>query len=289
MNWYYGIDGQQFGPVELPALQQLVAEGKLQRDDLVWHAGMGEKWQEVVRIPELNLAPPSTPTIATPSAVPIDIEPEAVEPQISMMPEPAEGFVENSEITRRARVSLKGLWGLGIAVMLLQILLVGLANNFLPIIAGILLSGPFMVGVSKVFLSIARNQRTEVGKMFDGFQCFSNAMGTYLASVILVFLWSLLFIIPGIIAGISYSMAYFILVDDPKREPGDALSLSKEMMYGYKWQYFCLNFRFFGWAILSAVFTLGIGMLWVFPYMQTSYAHFYEMVRKKTMNQYSAT
>lgn len=284
MNWYYGVDGKQFGPVELPLLIQMVQEGKLQNHDLVWHAGMGEAWKEVGRVPELNVAPaPVSP--APPAVVPISSY-TPPEPSISIMEEPA-GFLENSEITRRARASLTGQWGLGIAVMLLQILLLGFANNILPFIAAILLTGPFLVGVSKVFLALARNQDTEVGKMFDGFQCFGNAMGTYLASMFFVFLWSLLFIIPGIIAGISYSMVYFILVDDPKREPGEAIDLSKEMMRGYKWQYFCLNFRFLGWILLSAIFTFGIGMLWVFPYMQTSYAHFYEMVRKNYMEQVS--
>ncbi|MDF3130185.1 DUF975 family protein [Kiritimatiellaeota bacterium B1221] len=292
MNWFYGIGGQQFGPVELSALLKMVSEGKLKEDDLVWHAGMGEQWQEVRRVPELQIR--STPAPRPPSSfVPADsqpAEPEPVrEPQVTLMDEPSEGRLENAEITRRARASLKGLWGLGIAVVLLQILLVGLANNIIPVIAGMVLSGPFMVGVSKVFLSMARKQRTEVGKMFDGFQCFGNAIGTYLVSTIFIFLWSLLFLIPGIIASMSYSMIYFILVDDPKREPGDVLSLSKDMMQGYKWQFFCLYLRFLGWSILSVIFTLGVGLFWVFPYIQASSAHFYEMVRKNYMEQYSAT
>ena len=58
----------------------------------------------------------------------------------------------------------------------------------------------------------------------------------------------------------------------------DALRKSKEMMDGYKWKYFCLGLRFIGWALLC-VLTLGIGILWLSPYVQVSYAKFYEDVK----------
>jgi len=93
-----------------------------------------------------------------------------------------------------------------------------------------------------------------------------------------VFLWSLLLIIPGIIASLAYSMTFFILADEPELGASDALAKSKRMMRGYKWKYFCLNLRFIGWAILCVI-SLGIGFLWLIPYMQISYAKFYEDVK----------
>ncbi len=88
-------------------------------------------------------------------------------------------------------------------------------------------------------------------------------------------LWTLLFIIPGIIAQIGYSQVWFILTEDDEISPNDALKKSKEMMYGYKMQYFLLGLSFIGWIIL-AILTCGIGLLWVLPYIQTSNAKFYE-------------
>ena len=93
--------------------------------------------------------------------------------------------------------------------------------------------------------------------------------------VVFVFLWALLLIIPGIIAAIAYSQTFYILAEDDTIGSMDALRKSKEMMIGYKWKYFCLGLRFIGWALLC-VLTLGIGFLWLSPYIQVSYAKFYE-------------
>lgn len=100
-------------------------------------------------------------------------------------------------------------------------------------------------------------------------------MGAYWLMILFVVLWSLLLIIPGIIAAFSYAMVFFIIADDSSIGVSEALKKSKVMMKGYKWKYFCLSWRFLGWAILS-VLSCGIGFLWLFPYMQISFAKFYE-------------
>ncbi len=89
----------------------------------------------------------------------------------------------------------------------------------------------------------------------------------------------LLLIIPGIIATFRYAMAFFIIADDEDCGPLEAITRSKEMMKGNKWKFFCLNWRFFGWSLLAVFFTFGIGFLWIVPYMQTSFAKFYEDVK----------
>lgn len=94
---------------------------------------------------------------------------------------------------------------------------------------------------------------------------------------IYVLLWSLLLIIPGIIASYSYSMTDYILADYPELSAGEAISKSKQMMEGNKWRLFCLQFSFIGWDILCA-FTLGIGNLWLIPYKQAATAAFYREV-----------
>jgi len=87
----------------------------------------------------------------------------------------------------------------------------------------------------------------------------------------------LLLIIPGIIAALSYSQAFFILADNPSLSASEVLSKSKEIMDGHKLKLFFLGFNFIGWSFLC-ILTLGIGFLWLIPYMKVSYASFYNEI-----------
>jgi uncharacterized membrane protein len=91
-------------------------------------------------------------------------------------------------------------------------------------------------------------------------------------------LWSLLLIVPGIIAGFSYSLTFYVLADDNSIRARDAIAKSKKMMYGYKWQAFRLVLRFLALSLLG-ILTLGIGFIWLLPYMYVGWAKFYEHVK----------
>jgi uncharacterized membrane protein len=97
-------------------------------------------------------------------------------------------------------------------------------------------------------------------------------------SILLVYvytaLWTLLLIVPGIVKGLAYSLTPFIVKDNPELSPNEAINLSIKMMKGHKFDLFYLYLSFIGW-ILLAMLTLGIGLLWVIPYMQTAMAAFY--------------
>jgi len=93
-----------------------------------------------------------------------------------------------------------------------------------------------------------------------------------------IFLWSLLFLIPGIIKSFSYAMTLYILEENPELSANEAIDRSRAMMKGHKFDYFWLLLSFIGWAFLS-IFTLGIGLLWLMPYMQTASGAFYEDVK----------
>ena len=95
---------------------------------------------------------------------------------------------------------------------------------------------------------------------------------------IMVFLFSLLLVIPGIIKALAYSMAGFIVVDTDL-EAKDVLKKSKEMMNGYKWDYFVFGLSFIGWFILVP-FTIGILLIWLIPYMLVSMALYYEKLKE---------
>ena len=93
-----------------------------------------------------------------------------------------------------------------------------------------------------------------------------------------IFGWSLLFVIPGIIAIYNYSMSYYVMLDHPELTPAQCLRVSKAMMKGNRWRLFCLEFSFIGWAILSAL-ALGLGNLVLTPYTFSAQTAFYRSIR----------
>jgi uncharacterized membrane protein len=187
---------------------------------------------------------------------------------------------DNKNLMRMARESLVGKWGVAVGVFALYIA-INLAMSSVkgggPIIS-LIVSGPLAVGVAIFAFSISRNKEAKLEQLFYGFKRFGRSLSAYLLVVLFTFLWALLFIVPGIIAGISYSQTFFILADDETIGASEAMKKSKKMMYGYKWKYFCLKLRFIGWALLS-ILTLGIGFLWIAPYMSVSAAKFYDDIK----------
>ena len=106
-------------------------------------------------------------------------------------------------------------------------------------------------------------------------------------SILLVYLytllWTLLFIVPGIIKGLAYSLTPFIVKDNPQLSPNEAINLSMKMMKGHKFDLFWLGLSFIGWYILGFL-TLGVAYLWLVPYMYTSVAAFYQDLKKEYIN-----
>ena len=187
---------------------------------------------------------------------------------------------ENTELMAEARESLSGNWGLAIATFLVYGIIISIFQ-VIPTVGSVLalfIAGPVLVGVSMFSLSLSRGESARLEQIFEGFKNYGTVLGAYLLMVLFIFLWMLLLIIPGIIAAIAYSQTFYILAEDDAISSMDALKKSKEMMDGYKWKYFCLGLRFIGWALLC-ILTLGIGFLWLSPYIQISYAKFYEDIK----------
>lgn len=114
---------------------------------------------------------------------------------------------------------------------------------------------------------------SEMDRFWEGF-CLSFMSGLF------VVLWSLLLVIPGIIAAYRYAMAPFILYENPYLSARDAINESKSMMDGYKMDLFVLHLSFIGWDLL-AILTLGIGYLWLNPYQSMTTACFYRTLSPK--------
>lgn len=162
-----------------------------------------------------------------------------------------------------------------------------LAINFLAlVIAAVVLAVVFgvigstvSVGYARFNLNLVDGFEAELGTLFSGFpELMKTAFCAHFLRSLYTFLWALLFLIPGIMAGLSYSMTDYILAEHPDMTASEALTASKELMYGNRWRLFCLQWSFIGWSILCS-FTMGIGNLWLKPYQEASYAAFYRSLR----------
>lgn len=217
-------------------------------------------------------------------------------------------ITENSELMRSAREALKGKWGLAIGTWLVYTVIYT-AIGIIPFVGQfvdiLILTGPFGLGVAIFFLTIARNQETHLNYIFRGFDRFKVAFIANILICVFTLLWTLLLIVPGIIAGLSYAMTYFILADDEYISAKEALEKSKIIMYGYKSKLFWLGMRIMGvpFLILTILMVVGrafrippvnsgliiiwglallvllIAIIFLLPYMQVSYAKFYDDIK----------
>lgn len=129
---------------------------------------------------------------------------------------------------------------------------------------------PILCGLTLYYLALADGKETTIGDLFNnGFDTayYLRRVGGYAWMSLFIFLWSLLFVIPGIVKSFSYALTPYILARYPKVKAQDALKVSMTCMDGHKAELFALYLSFLGWGILSSV-TLGIvGIFFVMPYL----------------------
>lgn len=165
-------------------------------------------------------------------------------------------------------------------------LLLGIAIIILvaSIILRILVFNPLEVGVQKFFIE---NHYTnpKLGSLLWAFRSnYLNIVKTMFLKDVYLFLWTLLFFIPGIIKKYSYRMVPYILADNPDMDADAAITLSRELMDGEKLDTFVLELSFLPWKILSAI-TLNIaGIFYVFPYVDATNAELYLALQTGSMN-----
>jgi len=156
---------------------------------------------------------------------------------------------------------------------------------FVLCIAGLMISifigNAASVGLTNYFIKNT-NTTPVFADAFSGFKVrYRRNIGTLLLVGIKVVLWSILFVIPGIIKSYEYAIIPHILADDPEISSKDAFKKAKEMMNGNKFRLFKLNISFIGWYVLCFV-TFGIGTFFLMPYINAATAEFY--VELKSMN-----
>ena len=144
---------------------------------------------------------------------------------------------------------------------------------------GILVFAPVEVGCRKFFLENS-DDPAELSEMGFAFRNrYGNVVLTMLLRNVFLVLWTLLFIVPGLIKSYSYRLVPYILTENPDMPPMEAITLSRELMNGQKWNTFVLDLSFIGWGLLSAL-TLGIvGVFYVGPYVAATDAELYKAIR----------
>lgn len=150
--------------------------------------------------------------------------------------------------------------------------------NTLTIVFGFFTS-TLSVGFYSYILKIIRKEEYKREDVFAYISDIGPIVVLSILMTLIIFLWSLLLIIPGIIAAVGYSLALYVYVDNKDLSPMEILNKSKEMMNGYKWDYVVFELSFLGWIILGGL-TLGILYIWVIPYMTYAQTIYYEELKK---------
>ncbi len=218
--------------------------------------------------------------------------------------------MDTKEIRRQARAHLQGNWGLSIGVAVVACLLGGLLTgmSFIPeisywkqlnfsetreIIEGVrigfkngilglaafIVGGVVQLGYARFLLRQHDGKPTEFNDLFSQFDRFGTGFAQHFLRSLYTLLWSLLLIIPGIIAALSYAMTPFILEEHPDLTASEAIRRSKELMRGHKTDLFILELTFIGWSLLC-ILTLNLGHIALNPYKNAAYAVFYREITR---------
>jgi uncharacterized membrane protein len=170
---------------------------------------------------------------------------------------------------------ISGQWDspevLNILIIILAIFsVVAIISTLFYMIVG----GAVGIGYAKFNLDLMDKNEIRIGTLFDHFSELKKGFSARLLQFIYTFLWSLLFIIPGIVASFSYVMVHHVIADNPEMTAREALRESKRIMKGNRWRFFCMTLSFIGWELLG-IFTAGIITVWVVPYQHAAIAAFY--------------
>ena len=159
-----------------------------------------------------------------------------------------------------------------------------IVGGIVGIIIALLVLSPLEVGGQRYFLESTQH-RFDLGQLGFGFSGggYGNVVKTQFFRGLYSFLWSLLLVIPGIIKSYAYSMTPYLLAENPNLETQRAITLSREMTRGYRFQMFIFDLSFIGWNMLGALL-FGIGMLFVAPYYYASKAELYLFLRTRAID-----
>ncbi len=189
--------------------------------------------------------------------------------------------MDRVQLKTMAKAQIKGNIGVLFLILLVVALVTGVAN-VIPVVGSVaavlVLTPAFSLAIVKIYLKLTEGVKPAVGDIFNSIGEFWGSFKVTFLTGLFTWLWSLLFVIPGIIKGLSYSMAMYILAENPGMGALEAINRSKAMMEGHKMELFVLQLSFIGWHILGGI-TFGIAYIWIVPYMSATMANFYNEIK----------
>lgn len=164
---------------------------------------------------------------------------------------------EAAELLETAQVSPKGMTALYMGLLLALGMISSISGEgFLGVFISILtslLTSVLAAGFVLYCMAVRRGERAEYLTLFDGFSFVGKLIALEIVVSFFVLLWSMLFVIPGVVAAYRYSFAMFNLYENPGIGVMEAIDMSKRQTVGYKWQLFVLDLSYFGWALLAGL------------------------------------
>lgn len=189
--------------------------------------------------------------------------------------------MDRATLKAAAKQQIKGNIGKLFVITLLIALLAG-AINAVPVVGSIasvfVVTPAFSLAVVLIYLNMTAGCNPEISDLFSQFNRFWDAFKVTFLVGLFTSLWSMLFVIPGIIKAYSYSQAMYIMAENPGMGALEAIDRSKAMMNGHKMEYFVLQLSFIGWHLLGGI-TLGIAYIWIIPYISATAANFYNSLK----------
>lgn len=157
---------------------------------------------------------------------------------------------------------------------------IGAAATLIPVslllsLVSFVVTSILATGLTAYFVKTIRHEQAGIDTLFSYFKFAVKVFCLYFMTQLLISLWTLLFVIPGIIATYRYAMAVYIFIDNPDKGVMECISESKQLMIGHKWEFFVLQFSFLLWGCLCVV-TCGLASLYVVPYSGLTCAVYYD-------------
>ena len=193
--------------------------------------------------------------------------------------------MDRVQLKTAAKGQIAGKIGILFVITLVISIISGLASLILSLIpfvgslaAAIIITPAFALSLVRIYINVVKGNTPEVKDAFSGFDDFWAAFKVNFFVGLFTFLWSLLFVIPGIIKGYSYSMAMYVLAENKGKGALECINESKKMTEGHKMELFVLNLSFIGWYLLTGI-TFGIAGIYVIPYVSATQVNFYNEIK----------
>lgn len=189
-------------------------------------------------------------------------------------------MLNRAALKAESKHQIKGKIGILFLITLIIGAIAGIGGAVLAVIpfggivSAVVITPAFALSMVRIYLGVTKGEYPQVKDAFSGFDNFWPAFKVTFMVGLFTFLWSLLFVIPGIVKSIEYSMAMYILAENPDKPARVCIHESRIITAGHKMELFMLGLSFIGWELLCVI-TAGIASVWVIPYMQTAMTNAY--------------